>query len=133
LVVSFGWPRYGSPNGRTLVRLVGCAHRQAMLRCEQFVATRLLPFGHVRSPEVHLGGERIMGTTVKGQVRGGVCTLHAERLSMVELEVVCFLAAFATLVDIRAAECAGFSGLEVLQSCSSWTTRVCGWPVAVVR
>src|SRR4051812_27842112 len=40
---------------------------------------------------------------MKGQVRGGVCTLHAERLSMVELKVVYFLAALATLVDRRTA------------------------------
>ena len=44
-----------------------------------------------------------MGATMKGQVRGGVRTLHAERLSMVELEIMSFLAALATLVDIRAA------------------------------
>jgi hypothetical protein len=67
------------------------------------VATRFLPFLHVRPPEVQLCDERIMGTTVKGQVRGGVSTAHAERLSMVQLEIVRFTAAFAALVDIRAA------------------------------
>ena len=94
-------PKMGG--GVPLVRLVDCGRCRASLRCKRFMTTRLLPLRHLFSPEVHLGGERVMGATVKGQVRGGVRTLHAERLSMVELEVMGFLAALATLVDIRAA------------------------------
>jgi hypothetical protein len=37
------------------------------------------------------------------QVRDGVRTLHAERLPMMELEVMRFLAALATFVDVSAA------------------------------
>ena len=66
------------------------------------MATRLLPFCHVRSPEVLLGGERVMGATMKRQVLGSVRALFAESAPMVELKVMGFLAAFTTLVDIRA-------------------------------
>jgi hypothetical protein len=72
------------------------------------VATRSLPFCHVRLPEVVLGGERVVSATMKGQVCGGVRAVHAERLSMVELEVMGFLAAPTSIVDIRAARTIAF-------------------------
>ena len=49
-----------------------------------------------------------MGATMKGQVCGGVCTPLAERLSMVELEAMGFLAALPALIDVRAAGTVAF-------------------------
>ena len=66
------------------------------------MAPRSLALGHVRSTEVQLGGERVVGATMQGQVCGVVRTSLAEGLSMVELEVMRLAAAFAALVDIGA-------------------------------
>ena len=59
--------------------------------------------GHVLWTEVQLGGEGVVGATMQREVCGGVRTLLAERLSMVELEVACFSTALTTSVDERAA------------------------------
>ena len=59
--------------------------------------------GHVLWTEVQLGGEGVVSATMQGEVCGGVRTLLAERMSMVELETVCFSTAFTTSVDERAA------------------------------
>jgi len=69
------------------------------------VVTGFLFLRHVRSAEVQLGGEHVVGATVQSHVCDGVRTSPAEGLSMVQLEIVCFLAAFATLVD-KGAACA---------------------------
>ena len=62
-----------------------------------------LSLGHVLLTEVQLGGEGVVGATMQREVCGGVRTLPAERLSMVELETVCFLTALTAFVDERAA------------------------------
>src|SRR6188768_4242372 len=56
---------------------------------------------HVGATEVQLGGERVVSVTMQGHVGDGVPASLAEWLSMVQLQVRCFLAACATLVDIR--------------------------------
>ena len=63
----------------------------------------LLSLGHVFSTEVQLGDEGVVVPTMQREVCGGVRTLLAERMSMVELETVCFSTAFTTSVDERAA------------------------------
>ena len=63
----------------------------------------LLSLGHVLSIEVRLGGEGVVGATMQREVCGGVRTLPAERLSMVELEAARFSTALTTSVDERAA------------------------------
>ena len=67
------------------------------------MAPELPSLRHVLSTEVQLGCEGVVATTMQRQVCGGVRTLLAERLSMVELEVMCFLTALTTFVDKRAA------------------------------
>ena len=67
------------------------------------MTTGLLQLGHVLSTEGQLSGEGVVGATMQRQVCGGVRTLLAERLSMVELEVACFSTALTTSVDERAA------------------------------
>ena len=62
-----------------------------------------LSLGHVLLTEVQLGGEGVVGATMQREVCGGVRTLPAERLSMMELEVTCFLTALTAFVDERAA------------------------------
>ena len=63
----------------------------------------LLSLGHVLSTKVRLGGEAVVGATMQRQICGGVRTLLAERLSVVELEAVCFSTALTASVDERAA------------------------------
>ena len=63
----------------------------------------LLSLGHALSPKVQLGGEGVVSATMQRDVSGGVHTLLAERLSMVELETACFSTALTTFVDKRAA------------------------------
>ena len=92
-------PRTGEPVA-ILARRVVSFHASPKLKEQVQAAVALVDDHAVGEPaEVHLGGERIMGTAMKRQIRGGVCTQYAERLSMVELEVMSFLAAHATLVD----------------------------------
>ena len=61
------------------------------------------PLGHVFSTEVQLGDEGVVVATMQREVCGGVRTLLAERLSMVELEIACFSTALTASVDERAA------------------------------
>ena len=63
----------------------------------------LLPLGHVLSTKVQFGDQGVVAATMQREVCGGVRTLLAERLSMVELEAARFLTAFTTSVHERAA------------------------------
>ena len=62
-----------------------------------------LSLGHMLPTEVQLGGEGVVSATTQREIYGGVHTLLAERLSMVELEVVGFSTALTTCVDKSAA------------------------------
>ena len=67
------------------------------------MAQRVTPLGHVLSPEVELGRERVVSWAMQGQVGRGVGSALAEGLSMGELETVCLSSALTTSVDERAA------------------------------
>ena len=89
------------------------------------MAQRVTPLGHVLSPEVELGRERVVSWAVQGQVGSGVGSALAERLSMVKLETVCFSTALTTSVDERAArtialvDCSAHSRRDVAAAPSS--------------
>ena len=83
--------------------LAGHWLRGASFGCERFMTPGLPSLGHVLSTEVPLGGEGVVSATMQRKVCGGVRTLPAERLSMVELEPACFSTALTSFVDKRAA------------------------------
>ena len=58
---------------------------------------------HVRSPKVELGSKRVVSATMQRDVCSRVRPSLAERLSVMELDVMCFLAAYPAIVDIGAA------------------------------
>lgn len=66
------------------------------------VSLRVSAFGHVLSPEIELGRERVVSGAMQGQVGSGVASVLAERSSVVELEAVRFPATYAALVDVAA-------------------------------
>ena len=97
-------PRSAEARRRSLlVWLSGYSLRGTSFGGERFMTPGSLSLGHVLSIEVRLGGEGVVGATMQREVGGGVRTLLAERLSMVELETVCFLTALTASVDERAA------------------------------
>jgi len=64
---------------------------------------RLTLFSHMLSSEVLLCGKRVVSWAMQGQVRSGVASAFAERLSMVQLDRACLAAAFTALVHVAAA------------------------------
>jgi hypothetical protein len=55
--------------------------------------------GHVLGAKIVLGRERVVGGAVQGQVGGGVLSQLTEGVSVVQLQPVCFTAAFTAIVD----------------------------------
>ena len=100
--MTVAWDPNEAQPASILARRSFASLRGASFGCERFMTPGLPSLGHVLSTEVQLGGEGVVSATMQREVCGGVRTLLAERLSMVELEVVRFSTALTASVDERA-------------------------------